>query len=487
MFDHAGELRQNGAVQEGLNIKAQEFDTAHPRPADFTAVLTNKQPLNTNNKLKFDQTDVQKADKFLRAYQNFSTPNLKSFNNFTPPTTKPLSQFVLEINATAESREMPTPTGYRYLASVTPTLAALPTHALAGVGLRYQPGAPFTGLPDSAANQRRQDFDTRTQPEGLTIPLATSVEYDLNGTASNLLPNSQARSTKYIGFNPGTGATDNDDGLTVDSSFYQLKTELFKSTLDARVFDAPVDASGLTTLYSTQPQSLILKRSFAHSDAATASLLPDYRVRAMKLENTNLTDREVKPVTDALQINAFVYAQEGSWLIIPGDYFRTDPPVRGIADGTGKIVGSYIDYDDSKTAQPNEYILRDPNDADSARIADLNRNGKYDGGEIEAALRFVRYNTAPMRFYGAIIENQTAVVADVAAIAAGNAPIVSGAVQNWTDKWATYDDSGLPNSEAGKPTQFSFIQYVFDPALMRGSSGADGLRVPVTSELIYQQ
>ena len=486
VFDHIGELRQTGAVKEGLNIKAQDFDALHARPADFTAVLTNKQPLDTSNKLKFDQTDVQKADKFLRAYQSFSTPNLKSFNNFTPPASKPLSQFASEIGMTAESQELPTPAGYRFVANVTPALAALSTHALAGIGLRSAPGATFTAPPDSAANQRRQDFNIATQPDGFTIPLATSVEYDLSGTLSNLLPNTQARATKYIGFNPGTATTDNDDALTVDSSFYQLKTELFKSTLDARVFDAPVDPTGLTTLFSTQPPSVVLKRAFALSDAATSNLLPDYRVRALKLENVNLNAQSIKPVTEALQINAFVYAQEGSWLVIPGGYFRSTPPVRGIADGSGRIVGSYIDYDNSKTVEANEYILFDPNNTSSARVADLNRNGKYDKGEIEAALRFVRYNTAPIRFYGAIVENQTAVVGDVAAVAGNVAPIVVGAVQDWTDKWASYDDTNVVNSEAGKAAQFSFISYSYDPSLALGSIGANQLRVPVTDDLIYQ-
>ena len=490
VFDHIGALGQTGTVKIGLNIKAENFDALHPRPTDFTAALTNKHSLDANGNLKIDlvQPNVQKTDKITRAYQNFSTPALKEFNNFTPPASKPLSQFATEIGQTAESRESPQPAGYRYIARPTnPALEPLPTHALAGVGLRYEPGVLFVAPTDSPTNQRRQDFNTATQAEGFTIPLATSVEYNLNGTLANLLPNTQSRATRYIGFNPGTGTTDNDDALTVDSSFYQLKTEIFKSTLDARVFDAPVDATGLTTLFSTQPPSLVLKRAVALSDAATSNLLPDYRVRSLKLENINLTDRAIKPVIPALQINAFVYAQEGSWLLIPGDYFRSNPPVRGIVDGAGKLIGSYIDYNNSKTIQANEYILRDPNDSNSARIADLNRNGKYDGGEIEAALRFVRYNTAPIQFYGAICENQTAIVGDVAAIATGALPIVVGAVQDWTDKWATYNDNGADNNDVGKPQLFNFITYAYDPTLANGNVGANQLRVPVTDELLYQQ
>ena len=490
LFDHLGELQQTVAGQTGLNIKAEDFDATHPRPTGFTATLTNKQPLDANGKLQIDliQPNVRKSEKILRTYQNFSSPGSKEFNNFTPPAAKPLSQFVLEINDVAEAREMPDAAGFRYTANLTnAALAPLSTHFLAGVGLRYQPGALFTAPTDSLANQRRQDFDTRTQAQGFTVPLATSVEYDLGGTLSNLLTNSQARSTRYIGFNPGAGATDNDDQLTVDSSFYQLKSEIFKSTLDARVFDAPADATELTTLFSTEPPGIVLKRATALSDAATSSLLPDYQVRALKLENINLTDRAIKPVTQAIAINAFVYAQEGSWIVIPGDYFRSSPPVRGISDATGKIIGSYIDYNNSKTIETNEYILRDPNDANSAKIADLNRNGKYDGGEIEAALRFARYNLAPIQFTGAVVENQSAIVADVAAVGSGAPAIVTGAVQDWTDKWTTYDDTKVANSEAGKPAQFSFISYAFDPSLAVDSAGAGQLRVPVTDELIYQE
>ena len=486
IFDHVGALNGTATAREGLNIKAQDFDALHARPADFAAVLTNKQNLDASGKLdltNLTQPNVQKADKILRTYQSFSAPELREFDGFTAPSaTKPLSQLRTEIIGTQQSRELPAPAGFRYDANLTnAAFATLPAHALAGVGLRYQPGATFEAPFDSAANQRRQDFGLATQPDGFTIPLATSVEYDLGGTLSNLLPNSQSRLTKYIGFDPT--AAGNDDALTVDFSFYQPKTEIAKSTLDSRVLSLlPATDPQLTSA----PQSLILKRSFALSDAATSSLLPDHRVRAMKLENASLNDQSIKPVAGALQINAFVYAQEGSWLVIPGDYFRSSPAVRGIADGTGKIIGSYIDTNNSKTVEANEYILLNPNNAASARVADLNRNGRYDKGEIEAALRFTRYNMAPIQFFGAICENQTAVVADVAAVAVGVAPVVSGAVQDWTDKWATYDDTGVPNSEAGKATQFSFIRYDYDPSLASGSAGANQLRVPVTSELIYQ-
>ncbi len=490
LFDHVGELKVTGTTKEGLNIKAEDFDTPAnpslvPRPGGFTAVLTNKQPLlGTSQDINSAERGVTTANKVLRTYNNFTAPDdVKSFSLVPQPNPKPLSQLVSDIRGTEDSRSMPDQ-GYRYTASLTNTtaeFAALPSHALAGVGLRYDPGTLFVPPVTSPANNRRQDFNKTAALDGFTIPLATSVEYNLNGGLSNLLPVVGTRVTKYIGFSPDPA--DNDDVLTVDSSFYQLKTEISKSTIDARVFDAPIDATGLTTSFITTPPSIVLKRSAALSAQATSDLLPDYELRSMKLESVNLSSNNVKPVTDAIQINAFVYAQEGSWFVIPGDYFRSNPPVRGeINAGTQALTGSYIDYNGSKTPDTNEYILQG-----ATKIADLNRNGRVDGGEKEAALRFVRYNTAPIQFYGAIVENQTAVVADVKDAAGNTVDKAKGAVQDWMDKWATYDDTTVANTEVGKPAQFKFITYAYDPTLANGNVGANQLRVPVTDELLYQQ
>ncbi len=484
VFDHGGDLKADPTARVGLKIRAEDFDVAHPRPADFTAVLTNKQPLKPNGNLDLVPTDVRQVDKILRTRQNFAAPALKEFNGFVTATkAKPLSQFALEIRATADSRETPQPEGYRYSADPTDAaLANLPAHALMGIGLRYETGAVFVAPTESLNNQRREDFDGRTAPEGFIIPLATSVEYDLNGELTNLLTSSQSRKTKYIGFNPKV--VDSDDGLTVGISFYQPLTNVARSSLDSRALEIE---PAINPDFTDFPQSIVFKRSIAVSTPATSNLLPDYRVRSLKIENVSLNDQSIKPVMRALPINAFVCAQRGSWLVIPGDFFRSTPPVRGIADNTGKIIGSYIDFDNSKTIGANEYILRDPGDPNSAKIADLNRDGNYDKGEIEAGLRFARTNIAPIQFTGAIIENQSAIVSDVAAVTVGAPPVVVGAVQDWTDKWATYNDVGAPNTEPGKPYLFDFISYAFDPSLAQGSAGADELRVPVTNALLYQQ
>ena len=536
IFDHLGDLRAvtPAKANEGLNVKAEDFDATILRPATpkFTAVLANKQPLTTQTDgtmvLNYKQSYVRQTDKFLRTYNNFQVANGKNTNKkefneipMSPATAKPLSQLVIELKAIEEQSTGQNPEGYRYDAKlIAPTIAnpvdqlklqttldALPSYALAGIGLRYQPGVSFVAPPESDDNQRRQDFDTKTQTEGFTIPLATSVEYNLGGKLANLKPDTNALVLNYIGFNAGGGNADNDDALTVDSSFYQLKSAIDKSTLDSRVLD-------LTNFPNNNieplniPTSVVLKRSFEMTGAVTTisttgvgqntkvDLLPAYEVRAMKVENINLVDRKVKPFSDAIQVNAYVYAQEGSWLVIPGDYFRATPPVRGIVDNQGLLVGSYIDYNGNKAfstngvPDPGEYILRDPNNSDSAKCADLNRNGQYDSGEIEAALRFVRYNSAPIKFYGAIVENQTAVVADVTGPSAQNGQptlVQKGAVQDWMDKWATYNDSNVANSEVGKIAQFSFINYSYDSSLANETPQANQLRVPLTDELLYQE
>lgn len=508
VFDHVGDMP---ATKVGLNIKAGDATTpqAASRPADFTATLTNKQTLSgTTQDIDPASNGTSSASKLLRTYNNFTPSNLPNPQTFNYTGSKTLRAFADEVSLTTDFRPGNNGqgvggnrSGYRYVATLTaPPLAVppnlpldtLPALSLAGVGLRYDPGAVFVPSTDpatTAANNRRKDFNTTA---GYTIPLATSVEYDFNGTAADqLMPTTTSPLIRYLGFSPILLSPD--DATTVDESFYQTKANILKSTLDPRILNAPAFPSFPAAL-ATSPdigQSIVMRRSPAVSDAARSALLPDYRVRSFKLENfnSNLTSLRVKPVATSIKINAFVYAQEGSWLIIPGDYFRSTPQVRGIADSTGRVVGSYIDYGNTNPnviqPDPGEFILSDPSNVNSTKVADLNRNGVVDNGEKEAALRFVRYNYAPIQFLGAIVENQTAVVADVANPTAGAPPVVKGAVQDWMDKWTTYDDSAVANTEAGKKEQFKLIQYTYDPAIANGN--ANGLRVPITDDLIYQQ
>lgn len=493
-FDHVGDLKQTstGTDTAGLLIKAEDSAATVPRPSGFTATLTNKQPLDASGDLDPAVRAVNSANRVLRTTNNFSVAPQK--HSFTQTSAKTLTQFAAEIALTqADNLPSPAPEGYRYTAVPTAGLGALPSTALAGIGLRYAPGAYFDPAAVSPAKNRPEDFNAdNAAPAKFTIPLATSVEYDLNGASALFEPsvNSALPAVKYIGFSPN--AVSNDDSLTVDSSFYQLKKDIAKSTIDPRVLalQEPTVATGFTLF----PQAIVLKRPAALSTAAISDLLPDYQVRSMKLENINLssvgpTAKAIKAVGGDMLINAFVYAQEGSWLVIPGDYFRPNPQVRGEKNSAGELTGSYIDYNPDKIAnaptlgQPTEYLL----DTDGVtKIADLNRNGIVDPGEKEAALRFVRYNTAPIKFYGAIVENQTAIVADVKD-AAGTTTLAKGAVQDWMDKWATYADTGTAGGNVGAPNKFKFMTYEYDPSLLLGSPNANQLRVPVTDELLYEQ
>ena len=495
-FDHVADLKKNaGGEVIGLNIKAEGASVAFPRPNDFVAELTNKQILlGTTENLDPDGDGIAGKNKLLRTYNNLTAGNKKVLPA-VPAASKTLLQLRLEASLITEQRTTPDNKGYKYTATPvdfteagadpTRSIDKLPYFALAGIGLRYQPGDTFVAPNSSAANNRRVNFNAA---QGTTIPIATSVEIDLNGKNSFAKLDSQSLATNYFGFSPILGTTGNsDDALTVDASFYQIADlTSARSTLDARVLDFPSNPPA-----SNNISSFVLQRAAPATANATAApafaLLPDYRLRALKYEFANLNNRLYKPVAKAMQIDAFVYAQEGSWLIIPGDYFRSNPPVRGLRDAATKtLVGSYIDYDNDGFADANEFIYDGTGGLSGNKVADLNRNGVADNGEKEAALRFVRANMAPIQFLGAIVENQTAIVGDVAAIN-GAAPIVKGAVQDWTDKWATYRDNGAAAGGVGAPDKWSFIRYEYDASLAQSRAGAGELHVPVTENLAYQQ
>ena len=156
--------------------------------------------------------------------------------------------------------------------------------------------------------------------------------------------------------------------------------------------------------------------------------------------------------------------------MIPGAYFKSDSKVRSNAAGTA----SYIDYDGNNAPDVGEYVdgTNSGNAAgtfDAGDCADLNRNGVADPGEAEAALRFLRYNYQ-INFYGAIVENQTA--------------LVNGAVSDWMDKWASYNSTGPGASVQNK---FKFIDYTYDPAIANGTPNTKALRIPQTGDLLYEQ
>ena len=488
VFDHVGELKQNGTNDVGLKVVPKALP-GFTLPSDFK--LTNKQVIDASDNPVTGVAggSVTNADKLLRIYQTSLTPNKDSFPN--PLADKLLSDLNTEINGFAGNSDTVSGVGYQYEASllepptVIPALSSIGTlryYALAGVGLRYDAGTPYT-----PADKGRKPFSA---PAGYTIPLATSVEFDLNSTLRDLIGPLGA-TAHYFGFNPSFAnpvPLPIEDALTVDKSFYRKDAESDKSTLDSRELPA------VTAL---PVNSVVLKRTNAMTDPAKSDLLPDYRVRSLKLETFDLVPGAISPVASTMKINAFVYAQEGSWFIIPGEYFRADAPVRATVytsgPNTGNFKGSYIDYNRNNAPDcgAGECLL--DSSSPQREIADLNRNGTNDYGERQAALRMTRYNYFQIQFLGAIVENQTAVVADVTMPSAGIGvpPVVvqQGAVQDWMDKWITYNDG--PNGPApgvtGSKNNFKFMTYTYDSSLADGGIGANQLRVPVTDDLLYQQ
>ena len=379
--------------------------------------------------------------------------------------------------------------GWKYKVTLdTAVPNTLPFFYLAGVGLRNDNFVPLV-----APDAWRKDVGT----EAYDIPLATSVRLQRNAINQNLtaaytgIDNSSGMPVEtpasytvpYLGFNPAYGAVADpgnpnaflEDLLSVDQSFYQLDADDNKSTFDSRKTDAPFASN----------DALLLRQNDDLLNSPGV-ILPEYRVRSMKLENTDLSATNLTPVIQpiVLSINAFVYAQEGSWFVIPGDYFGTDARVRSDVNGTA----SYIDYNGNKTPDVGEYAegTNTGNVAgtfDAGDFADLNRNGVEDPGEAEAIERLLRYNYR-INFDGAIVENQTAIVADVPGATSADPLLANGAVQNWMDKWASYDST---IAGATKRDNFRFVNYTYDPSVALGTAGANQLRVPVSDDLIYQE
>ncbi len=458
-MDHSGQR------VTALQVKIKDL----PSDADtFNIFLSNKRNLDTNGLFQANLATIDTANKKVRV--DYDGPSPAGVDEF--PQTYPTTQSAADgFNIAALEAEMnakthpgtpppPSPPGWQY--DVTPpsaTNGTLPFYYLAGVGLSNASGVAYTNTND----WRKKLTTTAT----FDIPLANSFEFDLNGLEQG-----------HFGFNPDFLAPT--DLLTVDESFYQADTDVSKnSTLDSRA------------LTGTLPlQNVVLRQSpqlFLNTLPAPQPTLPDERMRAMKLENIDLTGATpvIRPFTDAMNIDAFVYAQEGSWLVIPGDYFRSTSPVRSEVDASGAAIGTYIDFTPNNQPDAGEFIL-DTSVTPNVKVADLNRNGIVDPGEKEAALRFVRYNDFQIQFTGAIVENQTPVVADIKLASAppNTPPLVTGAVQDWMDKWVAYDSTSAGTAADPK---WKFINYVYDPSIANNSLGANQLRVPITDDLIYQQ
>jgi hypothetical protein len=381
------------------------------------------------------------------------------------------------------------PFDWQYTTSVT-AYGNLPLHYLAGVGSRVDFGAA------TVPADRRRDLNNPNVQAGVAstpyaIPLATSINIAINskGDLDNIFnenwnttllpPTYTAPSydrTNQFGFrptfvDPATPAAPNEDVLTSDQSFYQ--TDPLQTTLDSR--NSPFDATTNPTGLNVGDNSLVLRQS-SGLIAPTTGTLPAYRILGNKLESVTITPATsiITAVTPAytFNVNAYVYAQTGSWFVIPGQMF--DERLRG------NISQTYLDANENLIAEPGEFIkgvnaLGVQNTGTGWEVgdfADLNRNGIIDPSDQGAMLRYNRYNYS-INFSGAIAENQTALVNDVGTAA-------KGAVNDWMSKWATtrYDVA------AATPVTHSRIQYTFDPSVAQGELIDDrGFLLPQTTEL----
>ena len=316
---------------------------------------------------------------------------------------------------------------------------------------------------------------------GYRIPMATSVALHLNGIASdNTAPdgklgirndifNSATNDWERVGqfgFNPRHGLEDGapapEDILTAEQSFYTGKTAE-EQTLDTRVLTRA--QAGRNTLAlrlnETSPDGGTLA-DFFNATSATAHI-PYYRLHRLKLESAAQLNAAAQFETlvpaATLEINAYVYAQNGSWLVVPGTYFD---------DTLGNTNSAYT------------------------ATNDLNHDGVLTRAERVAGYRFHRYNYA-LRFSGAICEGRAATVF--------NAGSVKGQVADWMDKWVTTSivASNWTDATAGSTYRtttngirwtngnFGNIVYTFDDSLARGALEDDsGFRLPVEAGFLAE-
>jgi hypothetical protein len=350
-----------------------------------------------------------------------------------------------------------------------------PYYFLAAVGNRYDTGTAYAG-----PFPWRKNIKTLLRPGSSThyeydIPMATSVISTLNGVFSNG-PAPGIRSDTWngshyervgqFGFNPyhgvvaapGASTDQTEDVLTVDQSFYTASTAAggpMHYTLDSRTFAGATGGTNSLTLRLNDAVVEGATRVEDYFNNLTTLQVPTYFLSRIKLENAALnTEHQFETLQPGhvIDVRAFVYAQEGSWIVIPGDFF--DPTVKNNSD--------------------------------------LDRDGTLTRAEQVAAYRFNRYNYR-INFTGAIMENQSAIINDPD----GSSGPVIGAVADWMNKWATVNiDAGdftgsgaanvFRNNLSYAAGDFPNITYAFDDEVMRGHFDEDeGLHIPIAPEPGY--
>lgn len=382
------------------------------------------------------------------------------------PATPPSDPNTYLVNSTATSlgqeiqNSRTNPDKWSYEVTSVPAYDALPSHVLAAVGRRYDFSVVTAAATATAVSWPRNIGAEKSY----TIPLATSVEVLMNGAISALTSehtNGTALDTvNQFGFN--RDYTLADDALTTDESFYNsTATNILTSyTIDSRRVAA---VAGWNTMAVRDASGL------AGLTLGAGGTWPTYRLNRLKAENVEInpldgTLTSLKPGAE-MAINAFVYAQEGSWFVIPGDRFDNRIKTVAVTGGTA----TYFDANNNNTPDLNattgsEYMDLDGSGSLTAGdYPDFNRNGRKDIADVYAVERYLRYNYQII-FTGAIAENITPVINTTGT----GTNLVDGAVANWVDRWMNYD------STRTTAVKWQPITYNFDPSYAAGLIDSNG-------------
>lgn len=474
----------------GLGIRADDNTVPLLLPKPATVIFSNKTVPNPAAPPAVLNTasNVDAADKIIRV-EGTNPSNFDSFPNTPPPPGHTIGSVATSIDLpTTIHRDTTAGESWTYTAAANGSYGLLPFHYLSSVGHRrdYNTALASPNTIPTTGEHRKNISTTLFQ-----VPMATSVRFFVNGDFNsttneryNPAPPSPAlpgyEQTTQFGFD--VDAAGSEDLTTVDQGFYQ--TDAANSTIDTR--SVGNIAAGEYSLVLRQTPGII------NVNPAT-NPLPAFRLNSIKVEDVTLVnnDNQVQRIGPAYRfdVNAFVYAQTGSWFVIPGPNF--DPRIRGTFDATGAPQQTYLDLANANplvpTADPGEYLDNNPANGnwDIGEYADLDRDGVIEGNERQAVTRYSRYNYS-INFQGSISENQTALVND----AGTGATAAKGAVTEWMNKWATttFNSTGTPTTTNDR------IRYVFDPTVVLNLFQKDdpatlpdetdvGFRLPYTPEV----
>ncbi len=450
-----------------MKVETEDFGGG-TKPASGT-FLSNKRVLDTpQTSFVTTATNVSEVNKRVRG--DFSSPSPAGTDSFpaTAITAEPSAQNfdLTELKNEMELRtHLNAPVGWKYkvtlLPTATPLYSSIPFFYLAGIGNRYDFGAtPPLVAAGGLIGWQGKIANSDVAAGAYDVPVATSISMWVNGpTAPAIMSNENWNGTAYdqtgaFGFDPtflnSTSGANREDILTGDQGFYQTSTGTapVRSTLDSRSVGA----------LNVGLNSFTLRQNALAANVLPAAALPDYRMLGMKLEDVALTTSNSTTTKinsgHIFDVNAFVYAQNGSWFVIPGPTFES----RLHGDATQTFMDLTTPAVFPAVPDAGEYLDTGNGTWDVGEYADLNRNGTIEDSERYAMTRYARYNYQ-INFTGAISENQTALVNDVVV---GTTVTAKGAVADWMNKWATTTF----DSTAATQLTNDRIKYIFDPTVV---------------------